>query len=420
MFVGIDLGTSNSTLAVFDGETVTVVGNALGEALTPSVVHVDRRGGLSVGRPARRFLATDPGNTRAEFKRLMGTAEAFRFEASGRSLGPEELSAHVLTSLLADARDALGFVPRAAVISTPALFELPQNHATMKAGKLAGLEDVVLIQEPIASAIAAGWRQEIEGTWLVFDLGGGTLDVSLLETKGGRLRVVDHAGDNFLGGKDFNQVVVDWAVSELRRGFQLPELDGANAEARRVLAKLKAAAEQTRIDLSRAPSAVLCIPELCADARGHPVDVDLALTRHELDRLLAPLVARSLGVVQGLLTRNRREADEVARVVFVGGPTCTPSVRARVGEIFGGRIVEGMDPMTIVARGAALYAASAGLDARPLTPAATARRGLAIRIEHPPVTADLEPFVVGRFMPAPGETLPDHVRIDDRYRRGTD
>ena len=413
MFVGIDLGTSNSTLAVFDGETVMVVPNALGENLTPSVVRVDGRGGISVGRKAQRYLETDPGSARVEWKRLMGTAEALRFEASGKSLLPEEISAHVLSSLLADARDALGFAPRAAVISTPALFELPQNHATVRAGTLAGLEEIVLIQEPIASAIAAGWRQEHEGTWLVFDLGGGTLDVSLLETKGGRLRVVDHAGDNFLGGKDFDHAVVDWAMGELRRRFHLPDLDRANPRASRALARLKAACERTRIELSRASSAVVSVADLCADAEGNQVDADLELTRDQLERLIAPLVARSLGVVRGLLVKNQRSADEVARVVFVGGPTCTPAVRGGVGEMFGGRVAEGIDAMTIVARGAALYAATTGLDARPVAPPTTARSGLAIRIEHPPVTADLEPFVVGRFLVAPGQTLPDRVRIDD-------
>ena len=158
--VGIDLGTSNSAVALFDGETATVVANAAGETLTPSVVRIDARGGRTVGRRALRALDADPANTRGEWKRLMGTAERLAFEAAGAALLPEELSAEVIASLLADVRDAAGFTPRAAVISTPALFELPQNHATTRAARLAGLEEVVLIQEPIASAIAAGWRAD--------------------------------------------------------------------------------------------------------------------------------------------------------------------------------------------------------------------------------------------------------------------
>src|SRR4029077_18349712 len=173
MHVGIDLGTTNSVLATFDGTSATVVPNALGEMLTPSVVRADARGTLMVGRRAFRFLETDPANTRSEFKRLMGTGERLRFEASGKELLPEELSAQVLSSLLADAAAALGYRPVAAVFSTPALFELPQNHATLRAGQLAGLSEVALIQEPVASAIAAGWRADAEGDWLGRDLGGG-------------------------------------------------------------------------------------------------------------------------------------------------------------------------------------------------------------------------------------------------------
>src|SRR5688572_7159510 len=150
VFIGIDLGTTNSSLAAFDGETVRIIPNALGENLTPSVVRIDGRGTRTAGRRAARALEHDPAGTAAEWKRLMGTAERVRFEAAGQELLPEELSAQVLQSLLADARDALGWAPRAAVIATPALFELPQNHATMRAGQLAGLDQVVLIPEPIA------------------------------------------------------------------------------------------------------------------------------------------------------------------------------------------------------------------------------------------------------------------------------
>jgi molecular chaperone DnaK len=411
MFIGIDLGTSNSTLAVFDGESVTVVPNGLGENLTPSVVRMDARGGVSVGRKAQRFLETDPASVCAEFKRLMGTAEARSFAGVAKSFLPEDLSALVLAALLADARDSLGFAPRAAVISTPALFELPQNHATVKAGTLAGLEEVLLIQEPIAAAIAAGWRQDREGTWLVFDLGGGTLDVSLLETTDGRLRVVDHAGDNFLGGKDLDHAVVDWALQQIHAQFRVPTLRRGEPAAVRALARLKTACEQTRVELSRAGEAAIVVPGLCDDDEGKLVDVELTLTRSALEAAVEPLLTRAESVVRRLLTQNRRLPADVAQVVFVGGPTCMPALRSRIGELFGGRIAEGVDPMTTVARGAALYAATSGLDARPAAPASTAKVGLAMRIEHPPVTADGEPFVVGRFLLGRGQTMPHHVQI---------
>jgi molecular chaperone DnaK len=417
MFIGIDLGTTNSSLAVFDGETVSIIPSRLGENLTPSVVRIDGHGGVVTGRRAHRFLETDPANTRAEWKRLMGTGERLRFEAANQELLPEELSAKVVAALLADARDVLGFTPTGAVISTPALFELPQNHATAQAGKLAGLSEVTLIQEPIASAIAAGWRAEQEGLWLVFDLGGGTLDVSLLATLDGRLRVVDHSGDNFLGGRDMDQALVNWAVAELKRDRGLPQLERENPRARRPLAKLKAACELAKIDLSRQEQTTLVVSELCEDDGGHPVDAELPVTRALLARLIEPFLVRAENVVRSLLARNQCGADEVARVVLVGGPTLMPAVRERILGLFGGRALLGIDPMTIVARGAALYAATLGLPARVTARPDSAKPGLAMRIEFPPVTADTEPYVVGRFLPGQGDRVPERVRI---ARQGSD
>ncbi len=407
--IGIDLGTTNSTVASFDGEAVSVIPNSLGENLTPSIVRIDRRGNPMVGRLAARYLETDPANTRAEFKRLMGTDITTVFTSSGLSLLAEDLSARVIMSLLSDASDALGFTPRAAVISTPALFELPQNHATMRAGRIAGLEEVLLIQEPIAGAISAGWRQDSPGLWLIFDLGGGTLDVSLLETREGFLRVMDHSGDNFLGGKDFDNILADWALDRLRQQYDLPDVKSPSG--RRAFLKLKNGCEQAKIELSRAERSAIFIPELCADRGGNPVDADLEITRAQFEQLIAPLADRALSVCLSVMEQCKVSPDEIARVVFVGGPTMTPYLRTLIGEAFGGRIAEGIDPMTAVARGAALYAATAGLDAKPAQTAPHPLKGMAVRIEHLPLTSDIEPFVVGRFLPGPGEQLPSAVRI---------
>ena len=415
--VGIDLGTTNSTIACFDGEAVSVIPNSFGENLTPSVVRVDRRGNFVIGRQAARYLESDPANTRGEFKRLMGTDVALSFASSGLSLLPEELSARILVSLLSDASDSLGFAPRSAVISTPALFELPQNHATMRAGKLAGLEEVLLIQEPVASAVSAGWRQDSPGLWLIFDLGGGTLDISLLETREGRLRVMDHSGDNFLGGKDFDNALADWALDRLREEYDLSGLRRDDPAARPVMIRLKSACEMAKIELSRTERTTIIIPELCPDQGGNPVAVDLEITRPEYERLIDPLVEKGLSTCLSLLETCRVSPDEVGRVVFVGGPTMTPYIRDRIGRMFGGRIAAGVDPMSAVARGAALFAATAGLDARPVQTAVNPPKGLAVRIEHQPVTSDPEPFVVGKFLPGPGEQLPStvHLRREDGF-----
>jgi molecular chaperone DnaK len=236
------------------------------------------------------------------------------------------------------------------------------------------------------------------------------------------LRVVDHAGDNFLGGKDIDQALLELVLAEARAqarggaGARAMTVDRNNPRARRGLARLRAACEQAKIELSRAREAVVGIPadlDAAGPARDAAETLEVVVTRPALERLIAPIVDRSLALVRALLDENHRGPDEVGRVVLVGGPTLTPLVRARLADLFGGRIADGIDPMTIVARGAALYAGTAGLDARPrASAAATTRRGLAVRIEHPAVTADREPFVVGRFLPIGGERLPARVRIE--------
>ena len=284
-YLGIDLGTTNSAAAVFDGDQVLLVRNRDGAPLTPSVVRIDRRGRRTVGPRAKRYLERDPDNTRAGFKRLMGTQRHLHFPASDTHLRPEELSAEVLRSLRDDVKEQLGFEPTCAVISVPALFELPQSSATSEAARLAGFERVELIQEPVASALAAGWSADEDGggAWLVYDIGGGTFDVSLLETRDGLLRVVGHDGDNFLGGRDIDKAIADWALDQLAAdGDVIDRADPANGPA---LRKLAAAAEEAKIDLTRRRETDLVLPELF-EVDGDAVDVDLTLTRATLDELV--------------------------------------------------------------------------------------------------------------------------------------
>ncbi len=408
-FVGIDLGTTNSAIARFDGTRAEVIPNARGENLTPSVVRLDAEGVPTVGRAAQRRLESDPANTRAEFKRLMGTDERLEFARAGAARSPEELSAYVLASLLDDAEATLGVRPSQAVISTPALFELPQSHATVRAGQLAGLDEVQLIQEPIASAVATGWQRDAQGLWLVFDLGGGTFDASLLETEDGWLRVLDHDGDNFLGGKDFDRKLLDWAVAELgRRGVEVPRRE--TPDGRRVAAALKQACESARIELSRLERTELLVPELRGVGWDGAHELDLVVTRQTFEALIEPLVERCLEVCRRLLSANQRDAEAVERVVLVGGPTLTPRVRQRVAEVFGGRVATDVDPMTVVARGAALFAGTLGLEAAAEKTSAQNPAGLPLQLEYPPATVDPEPFVVGRF-PTEGANPPHTVSL---------
>ncbi|WP_394848623.1 Hsp70 family protein [Pendulispora brunnea] len=394
LYLGIDLGTTNSTAAVFDGVQVTPVRNAQGGVLTPSVVRIDGRGTVTVGARARRFLESDPENTRAEFKRLMGTQHRLTFAAAGVTKRPEELAAEVLQSIRADVRDQFGFAPDTAVISVPALFELAQTQATSEAARLAGFRRVEMIQEPVASAIAAGWSaEEGDENWLVYDLGGGTFDVTLLATKDGLLRVVGHDGDNFLGGRDFDTRIVDWVLAELKRsrGITIDLADAAHGTA---LRKLRHAAEEAKIELARTSIADIVLPALFV-VNGDTIDIDVQLPRDILEERTAPLVDRSIAVCRRLLAAHG--APRLGRIVLVGGPTVMPLLRARVAESLGAPFRDGLDPMTLVAQGAALFARTAQLEAKaPDAPAAGDRPR--VWLQFPAMTPDLAPFVVGKLL----------------------
>lgn len=410
-YLGIDLGTTNSAAAMFDGDELTLIRASDGATLTPSVVRIDKQGRVAVGSRARRFLERDPENTHHEFKRLMGTSSVLSFPASGADRTAEQLAAEVLRAIRSDVSAQLGLEPRAAVISVPALFELPQSAATSEAARQAGFEVVELIQEPVASALAAGWSSDENGrgSWLVYDMGGGTFDVSLLETRDGLLRVVGHDGDNFLGGRDIDRAVMDWALERLAAdGHRIARDDPAMAP---VLARLRSAAEEAKIDLTRA-SSTLFAPAAGLELGGTTVDVELELDRATLERLLEPVVTRSLAVCERLLATHGLDAEQLQRVVMVGGPTVIPALRDRVRETLATTFHDGLDPMTLVARGAAIYAATAGVDARPrpTTAPTIARRGRQLWLHYPAMSSDLRPHVVGRVLEG-DEPAPDAVRF---------
>jgi len=415
LYVGIDLGTTNSAVATFDGDACTLVRNPAGSDLTPSVVRIDARGNVTVGARARRYLESDPANTRTEFKRLMGTAGGLPFPASAGIKTPEALSAAILESLRTDVREATGVDAGLAVIGVPALFELPQNRATAEAARLAGFTRVELIQEPVASALAAGWHDsDASGSWLVYDLGGGTFDASLLETRDGLLRVVAHDGDNFPGGRDFDNAILDWLLAQLSRhhGVALERSDPEVASAAR---GLKVAVEDARIELTRGVR-VPINPAHPFVVLGRELGVDVVLDRETVEGLCTPIVARSIAVCRRLVAASGLEPGRLQRVVLVGGPTVMPLVRRMVRDAFDAPIVEGVDPMTLVARGAALFAATLDLNARPAHRSAPARTGdVPVWVYAPAVSADLTPFVVGRLADAEVSRRPVavHVRRSD-------
>ena len=412
LFVGFDLGTTNSAAAVFDGERASAVRTDQGSPLTPSVVRIDAQGRTTVGHRAKRQQARLPNEVRGEFKRLMGTSDTLQFAAAGVEKSPEQLAALILQSLRRDVADQTGVDPQCAVVSVPALFELPQSAATARAAELAGLERVELIAEPIASAIASGWSAEDpSGAWLVYDLGGGTFDVSLLETRDGLLRVVGHDGDNFLGGRDFDWALVDVVLAQLDReqGGRAPRRGNPAHEA--AITQLKHAVEDMKIQLSRRNEVDLVLDDPL-DVDGHTVPVELRLDRGTLEREAAPLVERTVEVCRRLLADRGVVAGDLAKIVFVGGPTQAPYVRDRVLQALGAPAAQGHDPMTLVACGAAIYAASAGLDARPRPGHALARReGRKVWLQYPALSSDLCPHVVGRILADDGAATVASVQL---------
>ncbi|WP_169927925.1 Hsp70 family protein [Labilithrix luteola] len=406
-YLGIDLGTTNSVAVLSDGERAAPVRTSDGGILLPSVVRIDGRANVTVGSRARRFLETDPENTRGEFKRLMGSGRKLSFRANKSEKSPEELSALVLSALRADAERALGFAPTAAVITVPALFELPQIRATGEAARLAGFERVEHLQEPVASALTAGWkRDETPAPWLVYDLGGGTFDVSMLETREGVLRVVDHDGDNFLGGRDMDARLLDFVLGRLgeMHGRPFRRADPALAT---MLRKLRVACEDAKIELGAARGGAVSLAEPLL-AFGEEILVDVAIEADEFERLVLPIVDRSVEVCERLLARQGLAPRQLGHVVLVGGPTVMPLLRRRLEERLGVSLLTDIDPMTAVAEGAALFAAEHDLSTRGPAPSpapgasaskATAQTpgGSRVWLQYPSVSGDLYPFVVGRL-----------------------
>ncbi len=348
MIIGIDLGTTNSLVAAWDGESARLLPNALGNLLTPSVVGLDDQGQLVVGDIARERLQTHPQLTTALFKRDMGSARETRLGA--RAYRAEELSAMLLRSLKTDAERALGQPVTEAVISVPAYFSDAQRKATRIAGELAGLKVDKLINEPTAAALAYGLHQREESTFLVFDLGGGTFDVSVLELFEGVMEVRASAGDNFLGGEDFDDALVAHFVARI--GTQdLPDVTRPELAQR-----LRREAQRVRHTLGQAASARFTLSD---DGR----EWSLELTQDDLATVVKPLLDRLRAPIERALRDARIKAAELSEVLLVGGTTRMPLIRKLVASLFGRIPAMQLNPDEVVAQGAAIQAALKARDA---------------------------------------------------------
>jgi len=390
---GIDLGTTNSEIAVVEKGQVRVIKNNFREEPTPSVVRIDPRGTVIVGKLAYNQRVEDYRNTHAQFKRLMGSQQILTFQASGHQMKPEELSAEVIKSLRQDVARELGEEVTAAVITIPAMFEIPQCEATRRAAELAGITVSPLLQEPIAAALAYGFQAEsLEGFVLVYDLGGGTFDTSIIRSVEGRLAVVDHAGDNFLGGKDFDDKLVAYFIEILRQEFGLRQLDMKRDRA--AYAKLLFEAENARIQLSSTEKAYVSIAGLGKELTDF--EAGFEVTRSHYEGLIEPEVAKTVAICRRLLETNHLSRTDISRVILVGGPTLTPLVRAAVEDAVGAKPEFRVDPITIVAQGAAIFAASQRM---PDVVAKKAAKGaVAFKLAYNPVSQDTETDVAGKVV----------------------
>ena len=344
--IGIDLGTTNSCVAVMEGGEAVVIPNAEGNRTTPSVVAFSKDGERMVGQVAKRQAITNPDRTVISIKREMGTN--YKVNVDGKSYTPQEISAMILQKLKADAEAYLGQTVTEAVITVPAYFTDAQRQATKDAGKIAGLDVKRIINEPTAAALAYGVEKESDQKIMVYDLGGGTFDVSILEIGDGVIEVLATAGNNRLGGDDFDKCVMDWMVAEFKKA------DGIDLSGDKVaMQRLKEAAEKAKIELSGVTSSTINLPYITADATG-PKHLDLTLTRAKFNELTAHLVKATAGPVQQAMSDAGLTGNDIAKVLMVGGSSRIPAVQDAVKSLTGKEGFKGINPDECVALGAAL------------------------------------------------------------------
>ena len=344
--IGIDLGTTNSCVAVMEGGESVVIPNAEGARTTPSVVAFSKDGERMVGQVANRQAVTNADRTIISIKRHMGTD--YRVNIDGKPYSPQEISAMILQKLKADAEAYLGQPVTQAVITVPAYFSDSQRQATKDAGKIAGLEVLRIINEPTAAALAYGVDKEAEQKIMVYDLGGGTFDVSILDIGEGVLEVLSTAGDTHLGGDDFDQRIIDWMVSEFKKSNGI-DLSGD----RMAMQRLKEAAEKAKIELSGMSQTSINQPYITADATG-PKHLELTLTRAKFNELTADLVERTMGPVRQAMSDAGLSASDLSKVLLVGGSTRIPAVQEAVKGITGKEGFKGINPDECVAIGASI------------------------------------------------------------------
>jgi len=429
--LGIDLGTTNSVIAIAQHGSVEIIKNRNSE-ITPSMVAYDKRGSEKIGLHARQQYG-DPKrgpDVQAEFKRLMGQDVPLKFKNCGLEKSPEELSSAVLADLRRAAEERFEAIPEAAVITVPAMFELPQNEATAKAAQLAGFTHSQLLQEPVAAAIAYGMEPSSEkALWLMYDYGGGTFDASLISIRDGALTVVKHAGNNYLGGADLDWKIVDeLLLPTIANQFDIGALrrhDDKHRPSVGRLRRLKGFAEEIKIDLSSKEQSE-CYREpgvVFDDDHGNPVEIDLSVTREHFESMIEEDVEKTIRITSNLIHESGYSPSDIEQIVLVGGSTFMPLVRRRVRSL-GIPITLKLDPMTVVARGAAVYASTQPLPKSSVVATETRKAGTAtVSLEYERITKQANPLVGGRVTIARG-SCPTECRLtitrdDDGFTSGS-
>ena len=344
--IGIDLGTTNSCVAVIEGGEPVVIANAEGARTTPSVVAFSKTGERLIGQVAKRQAVTNPDRTVSSIKREMGTS--YKVNIDGKSYSPQEISAMVLSKLKADAEAYLGEKVTQAVITVPAYFTDAQRQATKDAGRIAGLDVKRIINEPTAAALSYGIDKETDQKVMVYDLGGGTFDVSIIEMGDGVQEVLATAGNNRLGGDDFDQRIINWMVNSFKSETGVDLTNDKMA-----MQRLKEAAEKAKIELSGVTSTAITLPYITADATG-PKHLDLTLTRAKFNELTSDLVESTMGPVRRALQDSGLNINEINKVLMVGGSSRIPAVQDAVKSLIGKEPFKGINPDECVAIGAAI------------------------------------------------------------------
>ena len=345
--IGIDLGTTNSVVSVMEGGEPTVITNPEGSRITPSVVGFTKDGQRLVGQLAKRQAVSNPDRTISSIKRHMGESD-YKVEIDGKGYTPQEISAMILQKLKADAEAYLGETVTQAVITVPAYFNDSQRQATKDAGKIAGLEVLRIINEPTAAALAYGLDKDDDETVLVFDLGGGTFDVSILELSGGTFEVLATNGDTHLGGDDFDQKIMDWMVEEFKKENSI-DLSQDKMAAQR----LKEAAEKAKIELSSMTQTNINLPFITADASG-PKHLDLTLSRAQFDQMTRDLVERTMEPTKKAMADADLTGSDIDKIILVGGSSRIPAVQEAIRTILNKEPSKGVNPDECVSVGAAI------------------------------------------------------------------